>query len=99
MPADGASTQTLNGVDFAGLNIPTAEEYTRLYCEHTERDGIENMDFYISYNMFRLAGILQGIVGRVRDGTASNAHAAAMAERVKPLSDLGWQYAMKAGAV
>ena len=99
MPSDGASTQTLKGADFEGLNIPTAEEYTRLYCEHTERDGIENMDFYISYNMFRLAGILQGIVGRVRDGTASNAHAAAMEARVRPLSDLGWHYAQKAGAI
>ena len=64
----------------------------------TGRDGIENMDYYIAYNMFRLAGIIQGIVGRVRDGTASNAHAAAMADRVKPLSDMGWEYAMKAGA-
>lgn len=99
MPADGASTQTLNGANFEALNIPTAEEYTRLYCQHTRRDGIENMDYYISYNMFRLAGILQGIVGRVRDGTASNAHAAAMADRVKPLADVGWHYAQKAGAV
>ncbi|MEC7512564.1 MAG: phosphotransferase family protein, partial [Pseudomonadota bacterium] len=80
-------------------NIPDAAEYTRLYCEHTERDSIENMDFYIAYNMFRLAGILQGIVGRVRDGTASNEHAALMEDRVKPLSDVGWFYAQKAGAV
>jgi aminoglycoside phosphotransferase (APT) family kinase protein len=57
------------------------------------------MDYYISYNMFRLAGILQGIVGRVRDGTASNAHAAAMADRVAPLANVGWHYAQKAGAV
>ena len=99
MPSDGASTQTLEGADFDALNIPDAAEYTRLYCDATGRDGIENMDFYIAYNMFRLAGILQGIVGRVRDGTASNAHAAAMADRVKPLSDMGWEYALKAGAV
>jgi hypothetical protein len=42
---------------------------------------------------------LQGIVGRVRDGTASNEHAALMENRVKPLSDVGWFYAQKAGAV
>ncbi|MEC9139381.1 MAG: phosphotransferase family protein, partial [Pseudomonadota bacterium] len=99
MPSEGASTQTLEGVDFDALNIPDAAEYTRLYCEHTGRDSIENMDFYIAYNMFRLAGILQGIVGRVRDGTASNEHAALMEDRVKPLSDVGWSYAQKAGAV
>ena len=34
------------------------------------------MDYYAAYNFFRLAGILQGIVGRVRDGTAANANAA-----------------------
>jgi aminoglycoside phosphotransferase (APT) family kinase protein len=99
MRSDAGSTNTLLGCDFDALNIPNADEYTRLYCDATGRDGIENMDFYIAYNMFRLAGILQGIVGRVRDGTASNAHAAAMADRVKPLSDMGWEYALKAGAV
>ena len=99
MPQDGASTTSLMGSDLKDLNIPTAEEYTALYCRHTGRDGIDNMDFYIAYNMFRLAGILQGIVGRVRDGTASNAHAAAMADRVQPLSDSGWAFALRAGAV
>ncbi len=99
MPAEGASTTSLIDSDFDALNIPTAAEYTALYCQHTGRDSIENMDFYIAYNMFRLAGILQGIVGRVRDGTASNAHAAAMEDRVKPLSDVGWVFAQRAGAV
>ncbi len=99
MPQDGANTQTLSGADLVPLNIPTAEEYTRAYCEHTGRDGIENMDFYIAYNMFRLAGILQGIVGRVRDGTASSEHAMQNADRVRPLADMGWLYAQKAGAI
>ena len=98
MPPDSANTQTLSGVDLTALNIPTAEEYTRLYCAHTGRERIENMDYYVAYNMFRLAGILQGIIGRVRDGTASNAHASAAESRVKPLADTGWQYALKAGA-
>lgn len=99
LPHDGASTSSLLGADFAGLNIPPADEYTALYCTHTGRDSIANMDFYIAYNMFRLAGILQGIIGRVRDGTASNEHAAQMAERVKPLADVGWDYAKRAGAI
>lgn len=99
MPQDGASTSSLMGSNLKDLNIPDAQEYTELYCRHTGRDSIENMDFYVAYNMFRLAGILQGIVGRVRDGTASNAHAAAMADRVQPLSDAGWEFALRAGAV
>ena len=99
LPSEGASTSSLLGADFVALNIPTAEEYTELYCAHTQRDKISNMDFYIAYNMFRLAGILQGIIGRVRDGTASNEHAAQMAERVQPLADTGWHYAQRAGAI
>ena len=100
LPNEAGSTNTLLGCDFAAMNIPDAEEYTRLYCEHTGRDGIENMDYYIAYNMFRLAGILQGIVSRVRDGTASNAHAAAMEDRVKPRWPISaGNIALKAGAV
>ncbi len=52
----------------------------------------------MAYNFFRLAAILQGIVGRVRDGTASNSAAALMADQVKPLADAGWDFALKAGA-
>jgi hypothetical protein len=48
--------------------------------------------------MFRLAGICQGIVGRVRDGTANSPQAAAMAERVPLLAQSAWTYAQKAGA-
>lgn len=99
LPPDGASTNSLQGIDFKAANIPDDTEYTALYCAHTGRDHIDNLDYYVAYNMFRLAGILQGIVGRVRDGTASNAHAAAMADRVKPLADLGWVYAQRAGAI
>jgi len=35
--------------------------------ELTGRAGIPNLDYFFAYNAFRLAGILQGIVGRVRD--------------------------------
>ena len=52
----------------------------------------------VAYNFFRLAAILQGIVGRVRDGTASNENAAAMASEVRPLAAAAWDWAVKAGA-
>ncbi|MEX1035308.1 MAG: phosphotransferase family protein [Sneathiella sp.] len=85
----------LNGLDLPALGIPTEEQYVASYCERTGRDGIENWDFYSAYNMFRLAAILQGIVGRVKDGTASNKNAADVAVRVKPLATLGWEQAEK----
>jgi aminoglycoside phosphotransferase (APT) family kinase protein len=83
--------------DLKALGIPTHEDYTRRYCELTGRKEVPNVDFFFSYNAFRLAGILQGIVGRVRDGTASNAAAVQNAERVLPLARLAYHYAQRAG--
>ena len=69
-----------------------------IYLCKTQNE-IENIDFYLAYNFFRLAGILQGILGRVRDGTAASEHAEAQSDRVRPLAEAGWGYAKKAGAV
>ena len=95
MPHDGRAG--LGGVDLAPLNLPTMEEAVKLYCEHTGRDGIPELDWYFSYNAFRLACILQGIAGRVRDGTAASAHAAQMIQRIRPLAAVSFMYAQKAG--
>ena len=64
--------------DLAALGIPGEAEYVAAYCRRTGRDGIPHFDFYMSYNMFRMAAILQGIMGRVLDGTASSEHARRM---------------------
>jgi aminoglycoside phosphotransferase (APT) family kinase protein len=85
-------------LDLTGTGIPTAEAYLAAYCERTGRDGIENLDFYFAYNVFRLAAILQGIAGRVRDGTASSEHAKQTASHVRPLAQIAWRFAVKAGA-
>ncbi len=85
-------------VDYAALNIPTEAEYVAAYCRRTGRDGIANLDFYMAYNMFRLAAILHGIKGRLVRGTAASAHAKSMAARVEPLAQLAWEQALKAGA-
>jgi len=100
MPEGGTSggTATLVGLDIKALGIPTAEEYTALYCRRTNRATAPNMDYYAAYNFFRLGGILQGIVGRVRDGTASNANAAQNAAAVRPLAERAWHFAKRAGA-
>jgi hypothetical protein len=39
---------------------------------------------------------MQGIVGRVRDGTAANENAAAMALMVRPLAERAWSFAQGA---
>ncbi|MDO9487019.1 MAG: phosphotransferase [Sphingomonadaceae bacterium] len=87
----------LNGRDLDALGIPSEEEYVADYCRRTGRSGgIANLDFYLAYNMFRLAGIIHGIRGRVVRGTAASAHAVATSERLQPMADLAWQQALKA---
>jgi aminoglycoside phosphotransferase (APT) family kinase protein len=67
MPEIGLGSAGLRDRDLAALGIPSADEYTRLYCDRTGREGgIANRDFYSAFNFFRLAAILQGIAGRVR---------------------------------
>lgn len=95
MPSDGRAG--LGGRDVAALGIPTLEETVELYCAQTGRDGIEQLDWYFAYNAFRLACILQGIAGRVRDGTAASTHAQEMIKRIGPLSDAAFMYAERAG--
>jgi aminoglycoside phosphotransferase (APT) family kinase protein len=85
-------------LDRAALGIPELEEMVDRYCQATGRDGVPDMNWYFAYNFFRLTGIIQGIKKRVIDGTASSAHARTMAERVQPLADAAWSFAVKAGA-
>ena len=97
MPEIGIGSVGLADKPLADLGIPSADEYTALYCERTGRDAIPDMNFCAAYNFFRLAAILQGIAGRVRDGTAASAHASQAVKAVQPLADLGWKYASKHG--
>lgn len=80
----------IQGVDYAALGIPTEAEYCKLYCQRTGRDGIPHLEFYMAYNMFRIAGILQGIMGRVKDGTAASQHAVESGKRAKPIAEIAW---------
>lgn len=94
MPEVGFGSAGLRDKDLAALGIPDEETYVARYCERTGRDtGIENREFYAAYNLFRLAAILQGIAGRVRDGTAASDHAAKATRAVAPLAELGRQFA------
>ena len=88
----------LGGADLAALNIPSEQDYVSAYCRRTGRDGLADLDFYMAFNLFRLAGIVHGIKGRLVRGTASSAHAGEMVKRLEPLADLAWEQALKAGA-
>lgn len=84
------TTPTLAGRDLAALNIPSEREYVEAYCRRTGRADIPNLDFYIAFCMFRLAGIFHGIRGRVVRGTAVSARAREYAQHVETVADLAW---------
>ena len=94
----GQDTGSLVGLDLEALGIPTLDAYVARYCEGMGISGFGNVDFYFAYNFFRLAAILQGILGRVRDGTATSPHAEAKGHLVQPLARVAWSYAERAGA-
>jgi aminoglycoside phosphotransferase (APT) family kinase protein len=96
MPPSEANTGSLVGADLAALGIPPLEQYVGAYVARTGLDPRPHMAVYSAYNFFRIAAILQGIVGRVRDGTATSAHAAARAEMVRPLAARAWAFASEA---
>jgi aminoglycoside phosphotransferase (APT) family kinase protein len=96
MPADGAAG--LAGLDLEALGIPSLEQIVSRYSERANVPVADQLDWYFAYNLFRLAGIVQGIKKRVIDGTASHAQAAEMAKRVPMLASAAWGFAKKAGA-
>ncbi len=75
--------------------IPTEEEYRNMYSEHTGKKLDEHWEFYTIFNIFKLAGILQGIMGRVRDGTAASKHAEERGNQVAPLAEAAWDLVEK----
>jgi len=98
MPPSEAGTGSLVGCDLAALGIPSRDAYVEAYVKRTGLDPRPYLPIYSAYNFFRIAAILQGIVGRVRDGTATSAHAAARAELVRPLAATAWAFARQAEA-
>ena len=90
----------IGGVDIASLGIPSEQDYIRRYCERTGFATPEALapdwNFYLAYNMFRIAAILQGIAKRVEAGTASSAQAKASGAGARPMAELAWSFAQKA---
>lgn len=88
------------GLDLVDLGIPSEAEYIRMYCDRTGLARPEQLkadwNFYMAYNMFRIAAILQGIAKRVEAGTASSAQAVSSAAGARPLAQMAWKFAQTA---
>lgn len=79
-------------LDLHALGIPAERDYVAAYCRRTGRELVSeaDWDFYIAYNLFRIAAILQGIAKRALDGNAASPEAVETGRRAKPLAELGW---------
>ena len=78
------------------LGIPSMNDYVDAYVARTGLDPRPHLPVYLAYNFFRIAAILQGIIGRVRDGTATSEFAPGKAEMIRPLADKAWNFALQA---
>ena len=90
----------IGGLDHAALGIPSERDYVARYCQR--RGGLDpealmtDWNFYLAYNLFRLASITQGIARRVVDGTAASAEARANGAATRALAELAWKFATAA---
>jgi aminoglycoside phosphotransferase (APT) family kinase protein len=86
----------LKGADLRALGIPAEADYVAAYCRRTGREGIPRLEFYVIFNMFRLAAIFHGIKGRLARGTAASANAKEYAAGVGWLAEMGCEQARRA---
>lgn len=87
----GQEFRGMRGADLAALGIPDESAYRDEYCRRTGRGSIDHWEFYLAYNMFRMAGILQGIMKRVLEGNAAAPDAIEHGRRARPLAEAGWR--------
>jgi aminoglycoside phosphotransferase (APT) family kinase protein len=82
----------LAGLDFAALGVPSERDYVAAYCRRTGREDIAKRDweYYMAYNLFRIAAIAQGVMARALQGNASSAEALQTGRAARPLAELAW---------
>ena len=88
----------MRGVDIAALGIPGEAEMVAMYSRRTGRSTVPEWEFYMAYNLFRIACIRQGVYARGLDGTASNLRAMDSGRLVRPNAELAWSLARGLGA-
>ena len=95
--ADEDDQHGLNRPNLHELGIPTEEEFVARYCEMAGLDGIENWRFYLVYNLFRSAAIIQGVYRRGLDGNASSETALGFAGYCRTRAARAWRLANGGG--
>ncbi|MCJ2187616.1 phosphotransferase [Novosphingobium beihaiensis] len=88
----------LAGLDFAGMGIPSEEEYIQRYLTRSGRTDLPHWNFYLAFSLFRVAAILQGVWSRAQTGQASATDAEEVGRKARPLAEIGWDIACAARA-
>ena len=86
----------IKGADLVTLGIPSEADYVAAYCRRTGRQRIPDFEYYLIFNMFRIAAILHGVLSRALQGNAASADAVAMGSRARPVADVAWRMAQSA---
>ena len=81
------------GLELAALGIPDEKTYLARYCERTGRSEVGDWNFYLAYNLFRIAAILQGVYKRATEGMAASESALQAGRNARALAELGWRFA------
>lgn len=99
MPSDPelGNLSGLEGLDRKALGIPSEEEYVAKYCERMGLDEIPSWSFYLAFSFFRFAAILQGIMKRYQDGTASSTEALAYGRMARPMAEKAVEFLREQG--
>ena len=80
----------LNRPNLDELGIPSEEAFVERYCALAGLDGVQDWTFYLAYNLFRSAAIIQGVYKRGLDGNASSEQAASFAGYSRSRAEIGW---------
>jgi len=93
----GGPFRGLGNIDHAAYGIPAEAEYVAMYCKRMGHGPIDPRawNFYLAYNLFRAAGITQGIMKRVHEGTAASLFAVEAGKKARPMAERGWEFAKR----
>ncbi len=84
------------GLTTEALGLPSQQQYVARYCHATGRDPAQvgaEWPFYLAFNLFRLAAILQGVAHRQARGVAASASALTVGAMASPVAERGWSIA------
>ncbi len=82
-------------VNLRELGVPTEDEFVQNFCKHAGIDKIDNWEFYLVYNLFRLGGIIQGVYKRGLEGNASSQAALGLKDACRQRAELAWEMVEK----